>query len=210
MPVRRPGGTFGIVLAIALVLRGAVAPVPVAFADGAWLDGPLPSWNAPGQPVPGPTEAVNRANADPRCLSSARPRDTAEDTQVEQAGWILVDAYTAGWETRIVRGTSRFDGMCRPNNFQVFVFYQGVFAGTLSPQEMMARTDGALGEVALFGPGALGGPIQLMGTFQRYTQQDPLCCPSARTRVTYSLVLENGQPVVRATRADAVPTMPPD
>lgn len=210
MTMGGPSRRLGAGLAAMIVWGVMVAAVPVASADGAWLDGPLPEWNAPGQPVPGPTTAVNRANVDPRCLSSARPQETPEDARVEQAGWILVDAYTAGWETRIVRGASAFDGMCRPNNFQAFVFYQGTFAGTLSPQEMMARTDGSLGEVALWGPGAVGGPIQVMGTFQRYTQEDPLCCPSARTRVTYSLVTDSGQPVVRATRADTIPTMPPD
>jgi hypothetical protein len=209
MSVLNPAGVNLIVLAIVLVLRSAVVHVPVASADGSWLDGPPPAWNAPGQPVPGPTEAVSRANEDPRCLRSARPADNPDDAQVEQAGWILVDAYTAGWETRVVRAASSFDGMCRPNNFQAFVFYQGVFAGTLSPQQMMARSDGALGEVRLFGPGAMGGLIQLQASFQRYTREDPLCCPSARTNVSYSLELENGQPVVKATRAATIPTRPP-
>jgi hypothetical protein len=45
------------------------------------------------------------------------------------------------------RGTAGYDGMCRPRQYQDFVFVGSVFAGTLSPQPMDSRTDGALGRV---------------------------------------------------------------
>jgi hypothetical protein len=125
---------LGIVLVIAVTSNMVVTPARVAFADGAWIDAPLQNWNKPGQPVPVPAHAVNRAEIDPRCLTTTRPPDTLEDTQVEHQGWLLVGSYSGGWGTRIVQATSAFDGMCRPNSFQAFVFYLGIYAGSLSPQ----------------------------------------------------------------------------
>jgi hypothetical protein len=153
-------------------------------------------------------QPVNRAALDPRCLSTTRPQDTLEDAQVELQGWLLIGSFTGGWDTRIIQATTNFDGMCRPASYQAFVFYHGVFAGTLSPQEMLSRTDGALGDFALQGRGVDNGPVQITASFRRYKSEDALCCPSANSSVGYTIILENGQPLVRPMQATTSPIGP--
>ena len=79
--------------------------------------------------------------------------------------------------------TASADGMCRPNGFQAFVFVNGVFAGTLSPVLMNARTDGSIASlnVSIFNAG------EISADFARYSDQDPLCCPHGTTNVLYQI-----------------------
>jgi len=63
------------------------------------------------------------------------------------------------------------DGMCRPLAYQIFVFADGRFAGTLSPVPMNSRTDGAAQTPELF-----GSTVRV--AYSRYAPSDPLCCPS--------------------------------
>jgi hypothetical protein len=77
--------------------------------------------------------------------------------------------------------TASADGMCRPNGFQAFVFVNGVFAGTLSPLPMNARTDGSIASLNV----SIFSATQLSADFARYSDQDPLCCPHGSTNVLY-------------------------
>ena len=68
------------------------------------------------------------------------------------------------------------------------VIYRGQFAGTVSPEPMASRYDGALSEVRYF-------PDQLVATFVRYADTDPLCCPSRPSVLaTYRIVVTPGGP----------------
>ena len=71
--------------------------------------------------------------------------------------------------------------MCRPFQFQAFVFVQGRFAGTLSPGLMDSRSDGALSQVFLY------DGESLTAEYQRYAPADPLCCPSRTTNVRFAI-----------------------
>jgi hypothetical protein len=148
----------------------ALAPRLVA-AQESWLDAPLAGWNQAGQAVP-TAPPGNLALADPRCLQFNRPPQTPEDRAVAAAGWTLYGSYTGGWGAVVVAGLTDYDGMCRPVGYQYFAFVDGVFAGTLSPLPMAARTDGAAQDVRI----TVGGDIT--ATFVRYAPDDPLCCPS--------------------------------
>jgi len=70
--------------------------------------------------------------------------------------------------------------MCRPSGYNVFVFVGGRYAGTLSPEPMTSRLDGASGDVRLALP-------QVVVEFARYTEKDPLCCPSLRSTVSFRI-----------------------
>lgn len=74
--------------------------------------------------------------------------------------------------------------MCRPLQYQSFVFVDGEFAGTLSPEPMDSRTDGALGHITLH------SGTQLTAEYSRYEESDPLCCPSRRTVVTFEIATD--------------------
>jgi hypothetical protein len=93
----------------------------------------------------------------------------------------LVGAYHAGWHVVVMLGTAGYDGMCRPWQYQGFVFVRGPFAGTLSPELMNSRMDGALSEVAL------ENDRRLTVQYLRYAAQDPLCCPSRTTNVEFEI-----------------------
>lgn len=146
-----------------------------------WLDQPAPAaWNKAGASIPAaPPMTGETPNA--RCRELARPSESPEDRQVRDRGWDLVGAYQGGWQIRVVRGTAGYDGMCRPRSYQDFVFVRGVFAGTLSPQPMDSRTDGALNQVTL------RNSTELVVTYARYAASDALCCPSRTTTVVFTV-----------------------
>jgi hypothetical protein len=180
---------------VALVRASAVAAAlcmsatTAAFADGAWLDqSPPAQWNVAGQDVPA---APQPGPADPRCDRVHRPTETSEDSAVEAAGWVLFDSYESGWGVRLVHGLVGHDGMCRPLDYQTFVFVNGVFAGTTSPSPMNARTDGAESTAVIAPRGDA-----LNAQFARYAETDPFCCPSRISTVTYRIEMDGGTPVL--------------
>jgi hypothetical protein len=161
---------------------------PSAIADGSWLDASTPAnWNAPNQPLPEPV-AIDLP-IDPRAEARERPPETAEDQQLVDLGWRLFAAYQAGWGVTLIQAASGYDGMGRPWGYQVFVFVDGVFAGTLAPDLMDSRTDGALDRASLFGD-------RITGEFRRYAATDPLCCPSGQASVEYRVQRLDDGPIV--------------
>jgi acyl-homoserine-lactone acylase len=194
----------------ALFARGAMKPVAYTRADveraavrryrpgsetglgrsqssvASWLDEGAPAgWNKPGLPIPA-APAIEGV-VDPRCRENARPPELDADRRVRDRGWDLVGAYLGGWEILVIRGAAGYDGMCRPRQYQDFVFVRGVFAGTLSPRAMESRTDGAIGRVSL------QSRNRLTAEFARYAAVDPLCCPSRATSVEFEIA---GDPMV--------------
>ncbi len=154
------------VLALAALARPAVAR-----AQDGWLADPLVPWNAPGMAIPpAPTDAS--AYNDELCARSIRSPETPEDEAVAMQGWTLFGWYEAGWGLKVIGGTDGFDGMCRPYNYQYFVFADGAFAGTISPVPMVSRTTGA-GRILAF-----DSDRRVTASYVRYAPEDPLCCPS--------------------------------
>ena len=179
-----------------MLILGVLSTAPaVAYAQGttaAWLDQPkIASWNTPGQAIPAAPKPQDPVN--PSCRNQARPAQTAEDKQVSARGWDLVGAFQGGWQVVVVRGAAGYDGMCRPVQYQDFVFVGGVFAGTLAPKPMDSRTDGAINRVSLT------SATQLTAEYARYGKSDALCCPSRTTSVTFEIAKD--PPVVRAASA---------
>ena len=138
-----------------------------------WLDqSKTASWNASGAPIPAAPKMP--AAGDPRCRDGARPAQLDEDKRLRDLGWHLVGAYQGGWQTLVIRATAGYDGMCRPREFQDFVFVRGLFAGTLSPHPMDSRTDGALSRVTL------RSSSELIAEYARYTKADRCVVPRER------------------------------
>lgn len=171
-------------------------------ADGAWLDAkPVVQWNASRMALPAAPSGDDVFLNEPFCDQQRRPAETAEDDALVAAGWRLMGTYQGGWGVRVVGALSGYDGMCRPNGYNIFVFVDGVFAGTISPEPMYSRTDGSGGQVSLSPPGET-----LSATFARYTGEDPLCCPSATTFVSYKIERTDAGPVVTVQNASTSPT----
>jgi LppP/LprE lipoprotein len=175
----------------ALSLSACATAPPAPPAGGGWLDQPLLSWNGGGVPIPrAPAPTAQMQGNRERCRAGIRPPRTAEDQAVAQAGWWLSGPAHVAGETSVVPAATEWDGMCRPWNFQVFVFIRDRYAGTLSPQRMNARTDGAWQAVRL------ESPRHLTAEFLRYTDADPLCCPSRLSEVDYRIDESTRGPVV--------------
>jgi hypothetical protein len=185
-------------LVLAMVLLGS-SPA-ATLADGTWLDGSTPQTMPTGTTVPAPPALPSGGTLDPRCLEQARPPETAEDRQLAAAGWILFGDYHGGWGTKVVMGTSFFDGMCRPLGYQVFVFDDGLFAGTVSPVSMDSRTDGAAVQTLL------QGPDRLTVVFTRYASTDALCCPSRTSTASYQINHPGAWPELVLTSVSTNPT----
>ena len=161
-----------------------------------WLDAAKPaSWNMPGLSIP--TAPRKQAAVDPRCRTAARPAELEADKRLQAKGWDLFGAYEGGWQTVVIRATANYDGMCRPLQYQVFVFVRGMFAGTLAPKPMDSRTDGALSTVSLQSNGRLGAQ------YLRYASTDALCCASKTTSVEFEI--PEGAAVVRPVSASTSP-----
>jgi heat shock protein HslJ len=108
------------------------------------------------------------------------PTSPAEQALVRQ-GWKLYGSVQSYGLTQVVTATSSFDGMCRPIQYHAFVYWEGRYAGTLSPVPMDSRTDGAIANIRLT------STTSLSAEFNRYRQSDPLCCPSGISTVLFNL-----------------------
>ncbi len=138
--------------------------------SGTWLDQPLVGWNQAGMPIPAPVTPAGYA-PNPGCASTLRWAESPEDQALVDAGWSLQAPYTAGWGITSIYAASAYDGMCRPLGYNAFIFVDGTFAGTISPQPMDSRTTGT-GTVS----GIQNGRVN--ARYLRYAATDPLCCPS--------------------------------
>ena len=148
--------------------------------------------------MPIPPAPQGQKNPDPRCRESTREPASAVDQQVRARGWDLVGPTLESEQNRVLVGTANYDGMCRPRQYQEFVFVRGGVAGTLSPHPMDSRTDGALGRVTV------PSDRRLEAQYARYAAADPLCCPSRTTRVVFDI--EKEPPVLRPVSASTFPT----
>lgn len=147
-------------------------------AQVSWLDRPLRNWNTGEGVVPNAPQTL--APIDARCRDQIRTPESLADRAVTRAGWSLFGASQTYSPVTVVMGFASVDGMCRPNQYNAFVFVNNRFAGTLAPEPVASRTDGSFGKIQLF-------RNTLTAEFARYTANDPLCCPSQTSLVSYSI-----------------------
>ena len=180
---------YPIIAAAVLALTTLSAQAP----QQGWLDRALTNWNVPGREMP---RAITDDESIPEMTARCKltvPRTTAGERAVADAGWIpfhMYDRHLTQRDVEIVSGLAGVDAMCRPVEFNTFVFVGGKLAGTLSPDVMHSRTDSSV-----------GGAIRLSGDdiaaeFVRYADADPLCCPSGRVTVRYRIDRKASPPVV--------------
>jgi LppP/LprE lipoprotein len=178
----RPAAATAGLLAVLVVAGCAGVSAPAAPRGGGWLDRPLAAWNQAGAPVPRPPDAsASQAENRERCRAVIRTPVSTADRTVTAAGWWLFGPARTLGATSVVAGSADWDGMCRPSSYQVFVFVGDRFAGTLSPVLMDARTDGA------WQGARLESLFHLTAEFLRYSEADPLCCPSRSSEVAYRI-----------------------
>lgn len=174
--------TQSLALTPGLLVLASLLLAPIAVAapsqDGTWLDQET-NWNTPGAEIPQAPEQ-NGSNL-PDCEQTFRSPSLPEDELVAAAGWTLTGPARIYDDTTVIMGMANADGMCRPFQYQVFVFTDGEFSGTLSPIVMDSRTDGSLVDYNLYREGAIDA------TFNRYQPDDALCCASRESRIVYEV-----------------------
>lgn len=137
-----------------------------------------------------PKAPRNAEAMDSMCRGQIRRPESIADRAVTRAGWFLYGpAQTYGTVT-LIKAMASADGMCRPNEYNAFVFVGSRFAGTLSPTVSGARADGSIRSADLY------DAESLVAEFNRYTSNDALCCPSQKTTVRYTIT-SGSRPVVK-------------
>ena len=173
--------------------------VSAAVGQTSWLDRPLNNWNRSGAAIiQAPRTA---APIDAMCRTTIRQPVSVADRALTRAGWSLFGPTQTYGPTTVIMAMASADGMCRPNEYNAFVFANDRFIGTLAPAPMGARSDGSLGRYNL------QSSTELTAEFSRYAESDALCCPSQKSLVTYSL-FRAGSAIVFPEDVDTVRECP--
>ena len=162
----------------------------LAQVPSIWLDKPSSNWNKAGATIPKAPKPEGDRPTVARCRSQIRSAATPEDKALTNAGWSLFGAVQVYDKTTLIKAMSAVDGMCRPLGYQTFVFQDGQYAGTLSPQVMNARTNGAARQDYLV------NADNISAEYSRYGEQDALCCPPLVSRTEFKIEQKRGKPVV--------------
>ena len=194
-----PGYDLAVRFLVVTALLVVFAP-PATAGSGDWLDRSLSGWNQASAPLPHAPEPKGDPPTDARCASVLRRPETPTERAVVAAGWSLFGTAHVAGVTNVVLGEASVDGMCRPWDYQGFVFVKGRFAGTLSPALMDSRADGALSEVRL------RSPTDIEVVFLRYVDADPLCCPSRLSTARYRIERRGQGPAVIPVSVQTKPT----
>lgn len=151
-----------------------------SYAQTSWLDKPIRNWNT-ASTVPTAPRATGDNPSNTQCRATVRTPESVADRAVTRAGWLLFGAAQSFTGVTLINGMASVDGMCRPMQFNTFVFVGPRFAGTLSPEVMDSRTDGALFEAKL------NDTTRISAEYSRYTSSDPMCCPSQTSTVNFEI-----------------------
>ena len=166
-----------------------------------WLDSPVnpafKQWNHTGGSIP----KVKKQFDDDlkefknRCSASRPPSvtESPETLAVTSRGWTVFKSRSDFHGIVVVSALQDYDGMCRPIGYQDFVFVNGILAGTLSPKSIDSRSDASSITVTFAESG------KILAELNRYTEKDPLCCPSRNSEVTYEIQTSGTKPLVVVT-----------
>ncbi len=153
-----------------------------ATGQTSWLDRPLSNnWNNSSGVVPTAPRPSGQPVTTEACRNTIRQPESLADRAMTRAGWTLYGAAQTYGTVSVVNALASFDGMCRPLQYNTFVFVGNRFAGTLSPIAMDSRTDGAMSRATLYTSG------EVSADFLRYTSTDALCCASQTSTVRYTI-----------------------
>jgi LppP/LprE lipoprotein len=166
-----------------------------------WLDRAPAGWNQPAAGVPPSRIAADsQATLERRCGAPKSASPGAVDA-IRRARWVPflhLDQAIASNDIEVLGGMTGATPGCEPTAFNLFVFVDGRFAGTLSPAPMNPSRDGAAGAVRITGVDTL------TVEFARYMPGDAECCPSSRERVSYRIEKTGAGPTLVQTDARKV------
>jgi len=142
-----------------------------------------------------PLAADSYAALEKRCGTPAAV-SPASITAMRRARWVPflhLDQAIARNGIEVVGGMTAATPGCAPESFNLFVFVEGTFAGTLSRAVMTPSRDGEAGAVRITGADTL------TVEFARYMPADAECCPSSRERVSFRIEKTGAGPTLVPT-----------
>jgi hypothetical protein len=128
-------------------------------------------------------DAAAHAALEKRCGTpkTASPESVRALQGARWVSYLHLDQAIARNGIEVVGGMTAATPGCEPESFNLFVFVNGAFAGTLSRAAMTPSRDSVAGAVRITGADTL------MVDFARFRPGDSDCCPSSRERVTYRI-----------------------
>jgi hypothetical protein len=156
------------------------------------------------------TTAAAQSSVPPSPLSSdahfalekrcGTPKDASPESiaALRRGRWVAflhLDQVIARNGIQVVGGMTAASPGCAPESFNLFVFVNGSFAGTVSATEMKPSRDRAAGAVRITGADTF------TVEFARYMPGDAECCPSSRERVSYRVEKTGSGPALVQTDA---------
>lgn len=182
---------LGLTLTILLSLS-----IPTLAQRQTWLDQTNPkNWNKPASNIPKTKSYPIEEN----CKYMIRtPRNTMERL-ITQAGWKILNDIKTNGKTTLIHGISSTDIRCRLAESQIFVFHNGIFAGTVSPKTIIYQNDGTIRDVKLL------TEKTFIVKFDRYKDSDCVACPSGSTIVNFKIDMINNRPLVIPIKTQTKP-----
>jgi hypothetical protein len=129
---------------------------------------------------------------------AASPESIATLRRARWVPFLHLDQAIARNGIEVIGGMTAAMPGCEPESFNLFVFVDGSFTGTVSRAAMTASRDGGAGAVRITGADTL------TVEFARYLPGDAECCPSSRERVSYKIEKTGAGPTLVATDARRV------
>ena len=130
------------------------------------------------------SKATSELAAD-NCEGDAPSAETPEETALlANGGRHLTGKRTragAHGEFYVVEAALGYDGQCRPDPYQIYVFYNGKQVGTLAKAPMHPRSDGAITDFKQI------DAEHLQLRVEHYRPTDPACCASSHEEKVISL-----------------------
>lgn len=142
-----------------------------------------------------PLAADSYAALEKRCGTPAAV-SPASITAMRRARWVPflhLDQAIARNGIEVIGGMTAASPGCVAESFNLFVFVDGSFAGTVSRAAMTPARDGVAGAVRITGADTL------TVEFARYRPGDSECCPSSRERVSYRIEKTGAGPTLVPT-----------
>lgn len=158
--------------------ESASAPLAAPKPSGPVNDSPLPSKSTAPEVTPIAQRPVNESSSvTEHCESDAPQAQAPEEVALLENGnrHLTGRRLRAGahGEFYIVEAALGYDGQCRPDPYQIYVFYNGKQVGTLARTTMHPRSDGAITDFKQI------DAEHLQVRVEHYKPSDPACCASS-------------------------------
>jgi uncharacterized protein len=149
------------------------------------------------------TSENSNASVTDNCAGDSPPAQAPEETVLLANGQRHLTGKSvrggALGELYVVEAALGYDGQCRPDPYQIYVFRNQQLVGTISPVAMHARSDGGIVDFKLV------DPYHLQVDIDHYKPTDAACCASGKETQVIDLSKVGANSDVQATDSASTP-----